>query len=99
MAEHPHVQVALRMWQALSVGDTDGVAETVAADCVFYVPGDHPFAGEHKGRDTLLHLYRQMQEATDATLRDEARQGLLHGRGHVMPVGRTTPETAGMPPA
>jgi len=38
------------------LGDLDAVASLIAEDVVWHVPGDHPLAGDHVGRERVLEL-------------------------------------------
>jgi ketosteroid isomerase-like protein len=95
MAADPHVELVQRAYRALSEGDTDTASESWAADFVIYVPGKTWFSGEHKGRDAMMEIYRQMRDATDGTLRWEPRQMFVNDRGHVVSVSRMTAERQG----
>jgi ketosteroid isomerase-like protein len=88
MAEHPHVEILRRAWQALSQGDAQALQQLFTRDCVLHIPGDHPLAGEHKGIDAVLDTYRRMREETGGTMRWEPQRLFLDGRGHVVGMRR-----------
>jgi len=95
MAEHPHVALVRRIQQAMSAGDLATLEQMYTRDCVVYLPGDHPLAGEHKGRDAVLNVARRMHEETKGTLRLEPPQLFTDGRGHVIVLNRLTAERRG----
>jgi ketosteroid isomerase-like protein len=95
MAEHPHIELVRRQYQALSSGDTATLQQLYTRDCVVHLPGNHPLAGEHKGRDAVVDAARRMREETNGTLRFEPPQLFLDGRGHVIAMTRMTAERKG----
>jgi len=88
MAEHPHIDIVRRALRAVAVGDTAALQQLLTRDCVVYLPGSHPLAGERKGIDAALDLVRRMREETDGTMRFEPQQVFVDGRGHVIAVRR-----------
>jgi uncharacterized protein len=95
MAEHPHIELVRKAWQAVSAGDVAALQQLAARDCVLHRPGSHSLAGEHKGLDTVLESIRQAREATDGTARSEPQQMFLDGRGHVIAMRRFTADRRG----
>lgn len=95
MAEHPHIALVRRNQQAMSAGDLAILEQMFTRDCVVYMPGDHPLAGEYKGRDAVLNIARRMFEEANGTLRLEPSHLFLDGRGHVIVVHRLTGERRG----
>jgi ketosteroid isomerase-like protein len=59
------------------------------------MPGKTWISGEHKGRDAMEKVYRQMWDATGGTLRWEPRQMFVDGRGRVVSVSHMTAERQG----
>lgn len=90
MAEHPHVAVVRKGYDAFSRGDMKTLSALLAGDCTHHVPGSHSLAGDYKGRDAVLGYYRQLASETDGSFRVELEHLFADGRGHVMSVHRVT---------
>jgi uncharacterized protein len=95
MAEHPHIDVLRRGWQALSQGDMRALQQIFTRDCVLHMPGEHALAGEHKGVEAVLDTYRRMREETGGTMRWEPQQVFVDGRGHIIGVRRFVADRKG----
>ena len=54
--DHPNALAYHRTVEAFRQGDLDTVASLMAEDVVWHVPGDHPLAGDHVGRERVLEL-------------------------------------------
>jgi len=48
-------------------GSLDAVAELLADDIVWHVPGTSPIAGDHRGRDAVLAYFARRREFADHT--------------------------------
>ncbi|GAA3774636.1 nuclear transport factor 2 family protein [Streptomyces phyllanthi] len=92
MAEHPHATLVRKGYDAFSRGDMDTLREILSGDCAHHVPGDHPLSGDFKGQDSVLDLYRRLNEETSGTLRVELRNVLVDNRGHAVALHRFTAE-------
>jgi ketosteroid isomerase-like protein len=57
-------------------GPTAPVAELLAEDVVWHVPGRSPIAGDHRGRDAVIAYFRRRRELAGATME-------MHDRGGV----------------
>ncbi|MFI9149609.1 nuclear transport factor 2 family protein [Streptomyces sp. NPDC053367] len=90
MAEHPHVQLVRKGYEAFQRGDMDALRELMTADCTQHVPGSHRLSGDYKGQDAIVGLYGRLFEETGGSLRVELRNVLVDGRGHAVAVHRTT---------
>jgi uncharacterized protein len=95
MAEHPHVALVRRGYEALARGDMDAMSEIASNEVEFHIPGDHPLAGDYKGSDAYRRYYRRLMEATSGGYRVELEHVFMDGRGHVIAVHRGTAERDG----
>jgi ketosteroid isomerase-like protein len=54
MEEHPNATAYRRTADAYRAQDFEALAELIADGVVWHVPGDHPMAGDVRGREALL---------------------------------------------
>jgi ketosteroid isomerase-like protein len=52
--EHPNATAYRRTADAFRARDHAALESLIAADVVWHVPGDHPMAGDIRGRDALM---------------------------------------------
>jgi ketosteroid isomerase-like protein len=91
LAEHPNAQLARAAWQAVSMGDVDGLEQILAPDVVWHATAQAPWRGDHIGRDAVSNFLAQigeLMEVFDARLDDllasDARVAMLfHVRAQV----------------
>ncbi|MBT2419930.1 nuclear transport factor 2 family protein [Streptomyces sp. ISL-22] len=95
MAEHPHAALVRRGYEAFTSGDLDSLRTLLAGDCTYHLPGTHPLAGDYKGQDAVLDVFRRIFEETNGTLNVELRQVLVDGRGHAVSLHHSTAERRG----
>ena len=95
MAEHPHAALARKGYEAFQSGDMDTLRGLMSGDAAHHVPGDHPLAGDFKGQDSIIDMYRRLNEETNGTMRVELRHVLVDGRGHAVTLHRFTAERGG----
>ncbi|MFJ8533495.1 nuclear transport factor 2 family protein [Streptomyces sp. NPDC093591] len=62
MAVHPHARLVRKGYEAFTRGDLDGLRESLAGDCTYHFPGTHPLAGDYKGQDAVLYVFRRIFE-------------------------------------
>ncbi len=48
-------------------GDVEPVAELLAPDVVWHVPGTSPIAGDHRGRDAVIAYFERRRALADNT--------------------------------
>jgi len=60
--EHPNAVAYRRAAEAFRAGDLKTIEDLVADDVVWHVPGDHPMAGDIRGRSGLLAWLRRVSE-------------------------------------
>jgi uncharacterized protein len=58
--DHPNTLAYLRTVDAFRDRDFDTIASLIAEDVVWHLPGDHPLAGDWKGRDQLFELFARL---------------------------------------
>jgi len=49
-------------------GDLEAVAELLAEDVVWHVPGTSPIAGDHRGRGAVIEYFRARRELAGGTM-------------------------------
>ena len=86
MAEHPHITLVRKGYEALSRGDLDAISEISIEDVAFHVAGSHQFAGDSKGLDASREYYRKLGEATKGQFRFDLERLFTDGRGRVIAV-------------
>ncbi|MFC8146084.1 nuclear transport factor 2 family protein [Streptomyces paradoxus] len=95
MAEHPHVALVRKGFEAFSRGDMDTLREMMAADATHHVPGDHPLSGDFKGVDSIIEMYERLGAETNGTMRADLIGICVDGRGHVVGMNHFTAERNG----
>lgn len=90
MAEHPHVALVRRGYEAFNKGDVETLRQIIARDCVQHVGGDNLASGEFKGVDAMLAYYGRLAELTGGTVRAEPELFTTDGTGHVIVVHHLT---------
>ncbi|MFI2504716.1 nuclear transport factor 2 family protein [Streptomyces sp. NPDC018972] len=95
MAEHPNAQLVRKGYEAFVRGDMDTLRGMLAADATHHVPGTGVLAGDFKGQDEILDMYRRLGEETDGTFTVELRRILVDGRGHAVSLHHLTADRQG----
>ena len=65
MAEHPHVALAERAWQAVAHSDIEGLRDIFADEVVWHATGRNPWAGDHRGFEAILDYLADVGDRTD----------------------------------
>lgn len=84
MAEHPHITLVRRGYEAFSKGDMNTMAQVIAHDAVHHVGGHNMMSGDYKGFEAIMDFYGRTMEETDGTFRVELESLAVDGHGHVM---------------
>ncbi len=89
MAEHPNVALLRRGYEAFDKGDMATLTEIFAEDVVWHVPGRHPVAGVHKGRDAVFAAFAKFGQLSGGTLHLDLH-ALLADDEHAVALNRAT---------
>ena len=60
-----------RVLEAVTRGDLETLSRSLDDQVVWHVPGHHPGAGDHRGREAVLAFHHAVLEATEGSLRLE----------------------------
>jgi len=71
MANHPNAETTRAALEAFMKGDMETLANSIADDAVWHVPGGHPWAGDFRGRDAILGRFGEMAKAGASVTFDE----------------------------
>jgi ketosteroid isomerase-like protein len=71
MAEEQRADIVRRAHQAFNDRDQDALLDSLAADVVWHVGGEHPMAGTYAGRDRLWKEYLDPMWASPARVEDD----------------------------
>lgn len=88
--EDRNVHLVREGYAAFNSADVDTLRRILANDVVVHVPGSGPFAGEHKGFDSVMAYYGGLAETTGGTLRADLIEAHGDGHGHVVAVHQVT---------
>ena len=90
MAEHPNVALIKRWYKAFAEGNYPPIiADLLAEDVVWHLPGRHPLSGDHRGRDAVMAAILRFDELSaslqlevhDVLASDEHAVALLRATG------------------
>jgi ketosteroid isomerase-like protein len=71
--DHPHARLAKTVWQAVSDGNVDALAEICSEDLVWHAPGRGPRSGSYRGQEEVFSYLASIGEDAerfDSTLED-----------------------------
>ena len=86
--KHPNVEVWEQVYATFTSGDMDRLADLIAADVVWHVPGDNLISGTYKGRDAIFGCFNKIYELSEGTYQpklldiladDDYTVAILHG--------------------
>ena len=92
MTEHSNPQVVLAGYEAFARGDK---TFPLTPDHAWHIPGNHPLAGDFKGREAVLAHALKLREETGGTYRFQVLHLFADDQDHVIAVRRVTAERAG----
>ena len=65
--EHPNAVAYRRTADAFRARDSEALAQLIADDVIWHVPGNSPLAGEIRGLDALFGWFERLHEVTKGT--------------------------------
>ena len=63
------IELHRRQAQMYAGGSVDAVAELLAQDIAWHVPGTSPIAGNHRGGEQVIDYFEKRRQLADATMR------------------------------
>jgi hypothetical protein len=82
IADHPHALLAKQVWEAVSDGDVDALAEICSEDLVWHAAGHGPRSGTFRGQDAVFAYLASIGE--DAERFDSTLEDILVGGERVL---------------
>ena len=71
MAEHPNVELFKDVYAAFTTGDMDRLAELIAPDVVWHVPGTNLISGEYGNREAIFGRFSKIFELSQGSYRPQ----------------------------
>ena len=71
VTEHPSIEVFKQVYDAFTTGDMDRLAELIAKDVVWHVPGTNLISGEYTSREAIFGCFSKIFELSKGTYRAE----------------------------
>lgn len=85
---HPAAEVLEQVYVTFTTGDMDRLAELIAADVVWHVPGDNLISGTYTSREAMFVCFNKAVELSEGTFKpqlldvladDKYTVAILHG--------------------
>ncbi len=89
MPEHPNVQIVRQSYDAFNNGDTEILAQLIAENVVWHVPGRSSIAGDYQGRETTFAYFDRLHQLTNGTHQTELHVAVGDDE-HVISVDHST---------
>ena len=67
IAEHPNAEVFRQVYAAFTSGDMGELADLIAADVVWHVPGTNLISGEYTSREAIFGCFAKIFELSEGT--------------------------------
>ena len=67
MHEHPNATLVRKGYEAFNRADVDAIGDVLADDVVWHEPGRSALAGDYKGCEAVLGLFRQFHDLSGGT--------------------------------
>jgi ketosteroid isomerase-like protein len=88
---HPNEALLRREYEARAAGEDSGIADVLADDVVWHVPGRSVIAGEYRGRDEVMEYVRKRRELAAGTFEITVHDALANDEhGLVVATGRVS---------
>ena len=71
MAAHPDADVFKQLYDAFTNGDMDRLAELIAPDVVWHVPGTNLISGTYTSRDAIFGCFGKIFQLSDGSYRPQ----------------------------
>jgi ketosteroid isomerase-like protein len=71
VTEHPNIEVFRQVYETFTTGDMDRLAELIAKDVVWHVPGTNLISGEYTSREAIFGCFNKIFELSKGTYRAE----------------------------
>jgi uncharacterized protein len=75
---NPNEDLLRQGYDAFGRGDMEWLTEHFADDIVWHVPGQNPFAGDHRGKEAVFALFAKQMELAGGSLRLEIHDVLAN---------------------
>jgi ketosteroid isomerase-like protein len=89
-SEDRYLALVRKGFAAFNAGDIETLVSLMAKDIVHHVPGSGPLAGEHKGIESVLAMYGQLNDLTGGNFRADLIDVHGDGQGHVAALNQST---------
>jgi ketosteroid isomerase-like protein len=66
-AKHPNIEVFERVYETFTTGDMDKLAELIAPDVVWHVPGDNLISGTYTSREAIFGCFNKIFELSQGS--------------------------------
>jgi uncharacterized protein (TIGR02246 family) len=86
--KHPNIEVWEQVYATFSTGDMDRLADLIAPDVVWHVPGDNLISGTYSSREAIFGCFNKIYELSEGTYQpqlldiladDKYTVAILHG--------------------
>ena len=71
VTEHPNIEVFKQVYDTFTTGDMGRLAELIAKDVVWHVPGTNLISGEYTSREAIFGGFSKIFELSKGTYRAE----------------------------
>jgi uncharacterized protein len=87
-------EVVRQLYEAFNRGDFKNVLKLFSDDILFHFPGRNKIAGDHRGRDEVLHYWNKMYELGGGSFRPKVNAVITNDE-HIIVLSTITGERNG----